>query len=106
MNGILSREKSISEIYLKIAGIVEPGDLIFFITHNPYKFLTDEISNENWRTAIRSRLMPWWRQWLGFDRDDLGDWHVGIFFMTRKRKHHRRTNFMAHSFNIKKWSSY
>jgi hypothetical protein len=36
--------------------------------------------------------MPWWRQWLGFDRDDLDNWHVGIFFMTRKRKHHRRTN--------------
>jgi len=106
MNDNLSREKSINKIFSLIAGIpdpetgiaqpgtgiAEPGDLVFLITHYPYKTLKSELNGKDWKEAIRIRLRARWRECLGWDRDDLDEWHVAIYFGGRKRKDHKRIN--------------
>jgi hypothetical protein len=98
MNQYYSREKIIDELYAEIAEIIEPGDLVFYITEYPHKSLRDEIRDDDWRSSIRTRLMPWFRPWFGLDRDDLDAWHVGIYCSKKKRKNHSRINlWIIHS---------
>jgi hypothetical protein len=99
MDQILSKEKQINKIYSQIAGvpdpetgIAQPGDLVFLITHYPYKTLKSEIKGKGWREAFKLRLRARWRAYLGFDSDDWDDWHVAIYFEGRKRKGHTRVN--------------
>lgn len=98
----MSKEKEINEINFKISRIAEPGDLIFFITQNTSEPQESETGAKPWRHSVRLRFWPWWKQWLGFDRYDFDAWHVGIYFMGRKRKRHRRINlWIIHSTNKK-----
>ena len=49
--------------------------------------------------------MRLWKPWAGFDRDDSDAWHVGIYLMGKKRKHHSRKNIWnIHSVNA--WKFY
>ena len=106
MSEILSKEKKINQIYSQIAGvhdpatgiaqpgtsIAEPGDLVFMITHYPYKTLKSEVKGKGWIEAIMIRLRARWRVYLGFDRNDCDDWHVAIYFQGKRRKDHKRIN--------------
>jgi hypothetical protein len=106
MDQVLSKEKQINKIYSQIAGvpdpetgiaqpgtgIAQPGDLVFLVTHYPYKTLESEIEGKGWREATRLRLRARWRTYLGFDRDDWDAWHVAIYYEGRKRKAHIRVN--------------
>jgi hypothetical protein len=81
----LKQRKKINELYLRIAGvpdpgtgiaqpgtgIAEPGDVVFLITQYPYKTLKSEVNGKDWREAISIRLRARWRECLGWDRDDL-----------------------------------
>jgi hypothetical protein len=102
------KSKILDTIFFEIAGIpdtrkgkaetgkpfAESGDLIFLITHHPYKTLKDEIKGKNWKEIIRLRSKPW----LGFNINYLEEWHVAIYFMQRKRREHARINsWIIHS---------
>ena len=112
MDQILSKEKQINKIYSEIAGvpypetgivkpeagIAQPGDLVFMITHYAYKTLKGELEGKGWREAIRLRRHARLRVTIGFDYDDWDDWHVAIYFEGRKRKGHTRVNpYIIHS---------
>ena len=116
MDQILSKEKQINRIYSQIAGVPDPetriakpetgiaqsGDLVFLITHFPYKTLKGEIAGKAWREAIWLRLRAGWRVCLGFDCDDWDNWHVAIYFEGRKRKGHTRVNpYIIHAIEEK-----
>jgi hypothetical protein len=105
---ISGKHRKINEIYKKIAGvidpktkitqpgtgIVEPGDLLFSISHYPYESLKDEVNRNDWRKKFRT----WMKPWQGFDRNDFDVWHVAIYIGARKRKHHNKVNiWMIHS---------
>jgi hypothetical protein len=63
MSEILSKETKINKLFLRIAGvpdpktgiaqpgtgIAEPGDLVFLLTHYPYKTLKSELNGKDWR---------------------------------------------------------
>jgi len=108
MNNILSKQSRINRIYAAITGfldperklfqsginLAEPGDLIFFVTHHPYKNFKDEMKGKKWKETVRL----WSRQWFGFNENDFDEWHVAIYFMARKRrKHIRINNWIIHS---------
>jgi hypothetical protein len=112
MSESLSRERKINELYLRIAGvpdpetgiaqpgtgIAEPGDLFFFIDHYPDKTLRSEVQSNPFKKAIRILIRSKFRKWCGYERDDLDGWHVGIYYMGKKRSDHRRINpWMIHS---------
>ena len=112
MDEILSKEKEINKIYSKIAGvphhetgtvqprtgIAQPGDLVFLITHYPYKTLKGELNSIPLKKVIKILIRSKLRGWYGFDRDDLDEWHVGIYYEGRKRKDHTRINpYIIHS---------
>jgi len=99
MSEILSRERTLNEIYLRIAGdyeteagVAEPGDLFFIVTHHPYKTLKGEVTGKAWREAIRIRMRSRWYEYLGWDREDWDIWHVAIHLGGRKRRGHKRIN--------------
>jgi hypothetical protein len=112
MDQILSKEKQINKIYSQIAGVLDPetgiaqpetgiaqpGDLVFLITHYPYKTFKSEIESKGWREATRLRLKAQYREYRGSDSDDWDAWHVAIYFEGRKRKGHTRVNpYIIHS---------
>ncbi len=101
-----SRERTIDEVYASIAEIVEPGDLIFYITEFPHKSPKDEIRDDDWRSSIKTRLLPWYRTWYGLERDDLDNWHVGIYYAKKKRKNHSRINHWIIHSTVKKGVHY
>lgn len=109
---VLSKEKQINKIFAQIAGvpdpqtriavpgtgIAEPGDLLFFITHHSDKQSLYKNSPGTLRELLKRPLKPFFRRCYGFVKDDFSEWHVGIYFMGRKRKDHRRVNlWMFHS---------
>ena len=112
MSDKLSQEKRINRVYSTLAGIpdpetgiarrgtgiAEPGDLFFFITHHTCQHGDDHIGSKTLRQIINLRTLPWRRQLQGFSRNDFDQWHVGIYFMGRKRKRHKRMNlWLFHS---------
>ena len=101
MSNNLSKQKKISEILLKIIKVpdpnTEPGDIIFFITSYLNKTAKEKAQGKYWRRGIWERI-PGWKPWIGFDRDDLDEWHVGIYYIGKKRKDHKRINqWIIHS---------
>jgi len=95
MGGNISRQRQINEILSKINGIAEPGDLLFRITHSPGRLTMDHIDKKPQGKNFRERIMRLWKPWAGLDRDDSDAWHVGIYLMGKKRKHHSRMNIWA-----------
>jgi Permuted papain-like amidase enzyme, YaeF/YiiX, C92 family len=93
-----SREKLLNDLYSKIVEIAQPGDLLFYITQYPCESTNHKNNNISWRQYICEKTKPWWKQWLGFDRDDYDAWHVGIYFKKQKRIRHQRINpWIIHS---------
>jgi hypothetical protein len=112
MGQMLYKEKEINKIFAQIAGvpdpqtriaipgtgIAEPGDLLFFITHHPVKPPQDNNKPKSILGLAIKPLEPLFKKWYGFEKNDFDKWHVGIYFMGRKRKHHQRINlWMLHS---------
>ena len=98
----ISRQRQINEILLKIKGIAEPGDLLFGITHSPERLTMDHVDKKPPGKNFRDRMMRLWKPWAGLDRDDSDAWHVGIYLMGKKRKHHSRMNiWVVHSVFVK-----
>ena len=105
---ISSKYSKVKEIYIKISGvldpktkiaklgtgIVDPGDLLFSISHYPNGSLDDEI----YRDYLGKKFRAWMRPWQGFDRSDIYIWHVAIYIGARRRKRHDKVNiWMIHS---------
>jgi hypothetical protein len=98
----ISRQRKINEIFLGITGIAEPGDVIFGITHYPNSVINGRVNSKISGNNFRDRMMRLWKPWAGFDREDSDAWHVGIYLMGKKRKHHTRRNiWILHSVHIK-----
>lgn len=97
-----SREKLINDLYSKIVEIAQPGDLVFYINQYPCEHSNYNKNNISCRQYILDEMKPWWKQWLGFDRDDYDGWHVGIYFKKQKRIRHQRINpWVIHSTRAK-----
>ncbi len=109
---VVSKEKQINKIFSQIAGvpdsrtriatpgtgIAEPGDLLFFITHHPDKQSLYKNGPRTLKEFVKRPIEPFFRRCYGFAKDDFDEWHVGIYFMGRKRKDHQRINlWMFHS---------
>ena len=73
-------------------GIAEPGDLLFFITHHYDKQSFYKNKFRTLKEHITNLLQPFFRRCYGFAKNDFCGWHVGIYFMGRKRKRHQRIN--------------
>ena len=94
----MSKEKKINNLYAKISEIAVPGDLLFFISHNPFETYDNKKNAESWLCTLKSKIRSNWKQWLGIDKHDLDAWHIGIFYMAKKRKSHSRINpWIIHS---------
>jgi hypothetical protein len=109
---IISKEKQLSKIFDQIAGvpdpqtriaipgtgIADPGDLLFFITHHPDMQSLYKNRPRTLKELVKRPLEPFFRRYYGFAKDDFDGWHVGIYFMGKKRKRHQRINlWMFHS---------
>jgi len=109
---VLSNERQIRKIFAQIAGtpdlksritipgtgIVEPGDLLFFITHHSDKQSQCKNVRNTLKERVKRPLKPFIKRCFGFEKEDFDDWHLGIYFMGRKRKRHNRINlWMFHS---------
>jgi hypothetical protein len=109
---VLSKEKQINKIFAQIAGvpvpqtriavpgtgIAEPGDLLFFVTHHSDKQSMYKNKPRTLKDLVKRSVDPFSRRCYGFAKDDFDEWHVGIYFMGRKRKDHQRINrLMFHS---------